>query len=260
MDLGISGERALVLGGSKGLGFACAKALADEGVTVTLNGRDANEGAKAAASLGAGHEFIAADLSDPAARASLLASVLDPSKPKLSILINNAGGPPPGEFTEQKLDLWRAALELNLLSFVEISQAVLPGMIDSGFGRIINITSFAAKEPYPNMALANGVRVALHGAMSTLAREVAPMGVTVNNLLPGLMDTGALQRVIAARMAKDGSPEETVRANMAASVPAGRLGTAEDFGPACAFLCSRHANYITAQNILIDGGLVRGLY
>jgi len=132
-------------------------------------------------------------------------------------------------------------------------------MLAGGFGRIVNITSFAAKEPYPNMALANAMRAALHGAMSTLAREVVGRGVTVNNLLPGLMDTGALERVIRARMAKDGTSEQEVRASMARSVPAQRLGLAEDFGPACAFLCSRHAGYITAQNLAVDGGLIRAL-
>jgi 3-oxoacyl-[acyl-carrier protein] reductase len=127
------------------------------------------------------------------------------------------------------------------------------------FGRIVNITSFVVKEPYPNMALANSIRVGLTGAMSTLAREVAGHGITVNNILPGLMDTGALQRVIDARVKKQGSTEQKVRADMAASIPTGRLGLAEDFGPLCAFLCSRRANYITAQNIAVDGGLVRGL-
>jgi 3-oxoacyl-[acyl-carrier protein] reductase len=115
------------------------------------------------------------------------------------------------------------------------------------------------REPYPNMVLANSVRAGLHGAMSTLAREVASHGITVNNLLPGLMDTPALQRVYRAEASRDNIGEDEVKARMAASVPAGRLGEAEDFGPICTFLCSRHAGYITAQNITVDGGLVRGL-
>ena len=170
-----------------------------------------------------------------------------------------AGGPPPGQFHEHAIDVWRRAINSNMLSAVEAVQLVLPEMKKARFGRIVNITSFVVKEPYPNMALANTVRVGLTGAMSTLAREVAADGITVNNMLPGLMDTGALQRVIDARVRKQNSTESAVRQDMAASIPTGHLGTAEDFGPLCAFLCSRHANYITAQNIAVDGGLVRGL-
>ena len=177
----------------------------------------------------------------------------------IRILVTNAGGPPPGQFDEHAIEVWRRALNVNMLSAVAAVQHVLPDMRRARFGRIVNITSFVVKEPYPNMALANSVRVALTGAMSTLAREVAASGITVNNILPGLMDTGALQRVIDARVHRQNSSEDQVRRDMAASIPAGRLGRAEDFGGLCAFLCSRQAGYITAQNIAIDGGLVRGL-
>ncbi len=259
MDLGIEGAAALILGGTKGLGFSCAAHLHAAGVQVALVGRDTATGEKAAAALGAGAHFISGDLADPAARAGILQQASAALGAAPAILVTNAGGPPPGEFTEQPPDAWRAAFEQNVLAHVEIAQALLPGMLAGGFGRIVNITSFAAKEPYPNMALANAMRAALHGAMSTLAREVVGRGVTVNNLLPGLMDTGALERVIRARMAKDGTTEQEVRAAMARSVPAQRLGLTEDFGPACAFLCSRHAGYITAQNLAVDGGLIRAL-
>jgi len=260
MDLGIAGERALVLGGTQGLGLSCASFLRGDGVEVALVGRDADAGSKALAELGEGAHFVQGDLSDAAMRQDIVLRAREALGDPISILVTNAGGPPPGEFTEQALEAWRAAVETNMLAHVEVTQALLPGMLAHEFGRIINITSFAAKQPYPNMALANSVRAGLHGAMSTLAREVAARGVTVNSLLPGLMDTGALQRVIKARMAKDGSDEEQVRAAMADSVPAGRLGLATDFGPACAFLCSRHAGYITAQNIAVDGGLVKSLF
>lgn len=260
MDLGITGERALVLGGTQGLGYSCASFLHAEGVRVALVGRGAEAGSRACAALGDRAHFVQGDLADAAGRQDVVTQSREALGGPVSMLVTNAGGPPPGELTEQALDAWRAAVETNMLAHIEVTQALLPDMLAREFGRIINITSFAAKQPYPNMALANSVRAGLHGAMSTLAREVAGKGVTVNSLLPGLMDTGALQRVIKARMAKDGAGEAEVRAAMAESVPAGRLGLAPDFGPACAFLCSRHAGYITAQNIAVDGGLVKALF
>ncbi len=260
MDLGISGERAIVLGGTQGLGLSCARALANEGVAVAAVGRDPAAGAAAAKSIGGRAVYVRADLSVAADRGRLVEDAAALLGEPVSILVTNAGGPPTGEFAEHSTDAWLAALEVNMLGHLEIARTLLPGMTGRGFGRIVNITSFAAKEPYPNMALANAVRAGLHGAMSTLAREVADRGVTVNNLLPGLIDTGALRRVFRARMEKDGVDEAAVRARMAETIPAGRLGLAEDFGPACAFLCSRHAGYITAQNLAVDGGLIRGLF
>lgn len=258
MDLGIKGEAALVLGGSKGLGLACAQELSRAGVRVAINGRNAEEGAQALADLGTGAIFVQGDLADADQPARVIAEAQRQLGP-IRILVTNAGGPPTGEFTQHSIETWRRALEINMLSAIAAAQMLLPGMTAAQFGRIVNITSFAVKEPYPNMALANSVRAGLTGAMATLAREVAGKGVTVNNILPGLMDTGALERVIRARAARDGITEDEAKARMAASVPANRLGTAADFGPLCAFLCSRHAGYITAQNITVDGGLVRGL-
>ena len=257
MELGIAGERALVLAGTKGLGLAAASALAAEGVRVVLVGRDAAAGAEAAAATGG--VFVEGDLSDEIFRGGLVAAAEAALGGPLSILITNAGGPPTGQFHEMSLDAWRRAFELNLFGHVEIAKTLVPGMSDRGFGRIVNITSFVAKEPYPNMSLSNSVRVALHGAMASLAKEVAAKGVTVNNVLPGLMDTGALQRVFDSRVAKDNTDEATVRADMAASIPMGRLGSAEDFGPVCAFLCSRLASYITGQSFAVDGGLIHGM-
>jgi 3-oxoacyl-[acyl-carrier protein] reductase len=140
-----------------------------------------------------------------------------------------------------------------------MTRRLVPAMIAAGWGRIVNVTSFAVREPYPNLVLANAVRAGLHGAMATLAREVADKGIMVNNALPGLMDTPALQRVYNAQSQRENIAVEEVRDRMAGSVPAKRLGTAEDFGPAVAFLCSRHAGYITGQNLTVDGGLVRAL-
>jgi 3-oxoacyl-[acyl-carrier protein] reductase len=258
VDLGIAGENALVLGGSKGLGFACALELSRAGVRVAINGRDAQGGAAALKQLGEGAIFVQGDVAEPGQVGAIIETVQRKLGP-IHILVTNAGGPPPGEFHEHAIEVWQRAINVNMLSAVEAVQRVLPGMKAARFGRIVNITSFVVKEPYPNMALANSIRVGLTGAMSTLAREVAAHGITVNNILPGLMDTGALQRVIDARVKKQGSSEERVRQDMAASIPTGRLGEADDFGPLCAFLCSRQASYITAQNIAVDGGLVRGL-
>lgn len=256
MDLGIRGETALVLGGTKGLGFGCAQALAEAGVRVIVNGRNAADGAEAVKQL-PGATFVQGDLGNAEARAALIAAVRAIGEP--SIVVTNAGGPPTGRFEEIASEQWRSAFETNVLAALEIVRAFLPSMRAKGFGRIVNVTSFVVKELYPNMSLSNGLRVALTGAMGSMAREVAAEGVTVNNVLPGLMDTGALGRVIRDRMQRTGQSEDEVRGDMAASVPMRRLGTAEDFGAICAFLCSRRAAYITGQNVCVDGGLTKSL-
>lgn len=256
MDLGLQGRRALVLGGSAGLGFSCAQALAAEGVRVAVNGRDPGRARDAAARIGGA--AVPGDVSAPKARADIVAAALQ-EMGGIDILVTNAGGPPPGPCDSHSHATWLAALETNMLAALDFARLLLPGMIDRGFGRIVNVTSFTVREPYANMGLATGVRAGLHGAMSALAREVAPKGVTVNNLLPGLMDTGALHRVYAAQSRMEGITEDAAKTRMAQSVPMQRLGRAEDFGPACAFLCSVHAGYITGQNLTIDGGLVRSM-
>ena len=257
VDYGIKGELALVLGGTRGLGLSCAEALAGSGVRVIVNGRDKAVGESVAVRLGNGAAFVQGDISRAEERQALFkaASAIG----KVSILVTNAGGPPPGQFLEATPEAWRSAFETNVFAAVETTRHFLPGMIERRFGRVINITSFVVKELYPNMAISNTVRIALTGAAATLAREVIEHGVTVNNILPGLMDTGALQRVFKDRSRRQGISEEEVKKAMAASVPAKRLGTADDFGPVCAFLCSRQASYITGQNITVDGGLVKSL-
>jgi 3-oxoacyl-[acyl-carrier protein] reductase len=254
MQMGIHGERALVLGGTRGLGLACAQALAAEGVQVIVNGRDAAHG-EAVASGFDGGRFVGGDIGDPAQRQRLIAAVRALGAP--SIIVTNAGGPPPGRFEEIDSDTWRRAFETSVLAALEIVRAFLPDMRARGFGRVLNVTSFVVKELYPNMSLSNGLRVGLTGAMGSIAREVAPSGITVNGLLPGLMDTGALERVIRDRMRRDARDEAQVRTEMAAGIPMQRLGLAADFGPLCAFLASRHAGYITGQNICVDGGLTK---
>ena len=258
MDLGIRDERALILGGTQGLALACATALVEAGATVVVNGRDTEKGRAAAEALGERAHFVQGDVSLEDDRARIVDETTALAGP-VSILVTNAAGPPPGGFLDHDPDTWQKAVDTNMLAHIDMARRCLPAMTERGWGRIVNITSFAVREPYPNLVLANSVRAGLHGAMSTLAREVAQFGVTVNNLLPGLMDTPALQRVYRAQALRENISEDEAKSRMADSIPTKRLGTAEDFGPMCAFLCSRHAGYITAQNITVDGGLVRAL-
>ena len=256
MRIALDGKTALVLGGTGGLGLSCAQALAEAGARVIVNGRDPNRGRAAVARLPGG-TFVAADVGDELQRQELLGAVGRISAP--DIVVTNAGGPPAAPFEETNAEQWRRAYETNMLGPLEVVRHWLPHMRAKRFGRVVNITSFVVKELYPNMALSNSLRVGLTGAMGSLAREVAGCGITVNGLLPGLMDTGALQRVIRDRVQRQHLSEEDVRQQMAQSIPAGRLGTAEDFGSLCAFLASSRAAYITGQNICVDGGLTRNV-
>ena len=256
MDLGISGKTALVLGGTQGLGLACAQALAAAGVRVLANGRSAAAWEAARDTL-PGASFVQGDLGKSEERLRII-SIAEKLGP-VSILVTNAGGPPTGQFEELTSEQWRTAFETNFLGILEITRALLPGMRARRYGRVINVTSFVVKELSPNMSLSNSFRVGLTGAMGSIARECARDGVTINGILPGLMDTGALQRVFRDRAGRTGETEAQIRQSMAQSVPMQRLGTAADFGPICAFLASRHADYITGQNICIDGGLTKSV-
>lgn len=256
MRIDLTGRTALVLGGTRGLGWGCAQALAEAGARVLLNGRDLVRGGEAAAQL-PGASFVPGDIGDEAARCALAAAVDAIAKP--DIIVTNAGGPPAAPFEETHLAQWRSSYEVNMLGPLELVRYWLPVMRKRGFGRILNITSFVAKELYPNMALSNSLRVGLTGAMGSIAREVAGSGITVNGLLPGLMDTGALQRVIRDRASRSGLSQDDVRRQMAESIPMRRLGTADDFGALCAFLASDRAAYITGQNICVDGGLTKNV-
>ena len=258
MDLGIAGRNALLLGSTQGLGLSCAQALASEGVRVVINGRDPEKAARAARGIAGDVHYVAGDVALPSERRRIIEEARQLTG-EISILVNNAYGPPPGPMETHELEVWRRALEVNMLSAIDFIGLALPDMRSSGFGRIVNITSFAVRDPYPNMGLATGVRAGLTGAMASFSREVAHEGITVNNLLPGLMDTGALKRVYDAQARNENITPEQAKSKMAASVPMRRLGTAADFGPVCAFLCSRAASYITGQNITVDGGLVRAL-
>ena len=252
MDLGIKGKKAIVCAASKGLGKGCATALAREGVDVTICARGAdalNATAKELAAFGVKVTPVVCDVTTEEGRKALLQACPNPD-----ILINNAGGPPPGDFKNFSLDDWRKAVEGNMLTPIALIHATIYGMMDRGFGRIVNITSASIKNPISTLELSNGARLGLTGAVTVLARKAAKSNVTINGILPGPFDTDRL-RGTGAKMAEARKVSVSViDAERKAAVPAGRYGTTDEFGATVAFLCSAHAGYITAQNLLIDGG------
>jgi 3-oxoacyl-[acyl-carrier protein] reductase len=258
MDLGITGRRAIVCASSRGLGKACARALAAEGVAVVVNGRDAERLAATADEIRAATSVsvtaVAADISTEGGRAALLAACPEPD-----ILVNNNGGPSPGRFEDQDHAAWLAALEANLLAPVLLIRAVIGGMRARRFGRIVNITSAMVKAPHALMGLSTAARSALTAVCKGLSREVAADNVTVNNLLPERIDTDRQRFMAELRSTMGGISLEAAYAEMAASIAAGRLGTPEEFGAACAFLCSAQAGYMSGQNLQLDGGSYPGL-
>ncbi len=253
MDRGIRGKRALVCAGSKGLGRGCAEALAAAGVDLVLNARSAGPLAEAAAAIRAAHRVavteVAADITSEAGRAEALAAA-----GSVDILVTNAGGPPPGLWSDWGREDFLRALDANMLTPIALMTALLPGMMQRGWGRVVNITSQSVKAPIAQLGLSNAARAGLTGYVAGTARQVAPHGVTINNLLPGIHATDradALDRGVAAAQ---GITLEAARAARMATIPARRYGTAGEFGAMCAFLCSMHAGFIVGQNILLDGG------
>ncbi len=261
MDLGIQGRRALVCAASKGLGRGCALALAREGVHVTIVARGRAALEATAAELrkvspgGTAITAIAADITTPAGRAAALAAC-----PQPDILVNNAGGPPPGDFRDWSRDDWIKALDANMLTPIELIKASVDGMIERRFGRIVNITSGAVKAPIDVLGLSNGARSGLTGFVAGLARKTVRHNVTLNNLLPGLFDTDRIRNVVGAQAQAKGQAYEQALAERVATIPAGRIGNPEEFGAACAWLCSAQAGYITGQNWLLDGGAYPGTF
>lgn len=257
MDLGIKGKKAIVCAASKGLGRACAMALAENGVDLVINARGREVLEATAAEIRAAHGVevaaIAADITTPEGRAAVLAAC-----PAPDILVNNAGGPPPGDFRDWGEAEWIAALKANMLTPIELIKAVCDGMGERGFGRIVNITSSAVRAPIAELGLSNGARTGLTGFVAGLARAVAGRGVTVNNILPGRFATDRLASNLAGNAARRGLPVAEVEKAARAAVPAGRFGDPAEFGQLCAFVCSVHAGYITGQNLLIDGGAFPG--
>ncbi|WP_027795509.1 SDR family oxidoreductase [Paraburkholderia acidipaludis] len=259
MDMGIAGRSALVCAASKGLGRGCAEALAAEGVNVTIVARTRETleetAAQIRASTGVRVNAVACDITTAEGRAAALAACGEPD-----ILVNNAGGPPPGDFRSFTHEAWTAALEANMLTPIALIQTTIDGMIARGFGRIVNITSSSVKAPIDVLGLSNGARSGLTGFVAGIARQVAATGVTINNLLPGAFDTDRIQATIVAQAKASNRPVEEVRERRIATIPARRFGTPDEFGRACAFLCSVHAGYITGQNWLIDGGAYPGTF
>ncbi len=255
MDLGIAGKRALVCASSKGLGLGCARALAAEGVDIVMNARSPGPLMAAAeairADFGVAVTPVAADITTPEGRDKVLAQAGAPD-----ILITNAGGPPPGMWQDWSRDDFIRALDANMLTPIALMTALLPAMMAAGWGRVVNITSQSVKAPIAVLGLSNSARAGLTGYVAGTARQVAPAGVTINNLLPGIHATERADALDRAVCKADGITMEAARAQRAATIPARRYGLPQDFGATCAFLCSQQAGFIVGQNILLDGGAV----
>jgi 3-oxoacyl-[acyl-carrier protein] reductase len=260
MDLGIAGKWALVCGASKGLGFGCAQALAREGVHLVIVARGAEALEQAASRLrgeGVQVQAVAADITTAQGREQVFAARRD-----FDIVVTNAGGPPPGDFRDWDREVWLRAVDANMLTPIELIKATVDGMAGRGFGRIVNITSSAVKAPIDILGLSNGARSGLTGFVAGVARtsRLAAANVTINNLLPGAFDTDRLRGTMQGTATKTGKPLDEVMDARRKAIPAQRFGTAEEFGAACAWLCSAQAGYLTGQNVLIDGGAFPGTF
>ncbi len=249
MDLGIKGRKAIVCASSRGLGRGCALALAEAGVDLTLNGRDEAALARTAQEIrdrfGVSVTEVSGDISEPEIQRALLSACPSPD-----ILINNNGGPPRRPFVELDRDAILAGVIQNMVTPIELVKATIDGMAERRFGRIVNITSLSVYVPIPGLDLSSGARAGLTSFLAGVARTVADRNVTINNLLPGKLDTDRLTSAF-----KSDESAEAQKARLAADIPAKRLGAPEEFGQICTFLCSVHAGYLTGQNIPVDGGL-----
>jgi len=259
MDLGIRGRTALVCAASKGLGKGCAMALAREGVNLVITARGGEDLEAAAAQIQNRFKVkvvtVIGDITTAQGRDAALKAA-----PAPDILVNNAGGPPPGDFRDWDRDAWVKALEANMIAPILMIRAVVDGMIAGKFGRVVNITSGAVKAPIPELGLSNGARTGLTGFIAGLSRTTVRHNVTINNLLPGPFETDRLRSNLEFNAKKSGKTVEELRKLRTEANPAGRFGTIEEFGDACAYLCSAQAGYITGQNLLIDGGIYPGTF
>ncbi|MDF0600087.1 SDR family oxidoreductase [Psychromarinibacter sp. C21-152] len=254
MDLGIEGKRALVCASSKGLGLGCARALAEAGVNLVMNARGA-EALEASAQairddFGVEVTAVAADIVSEAGRAKVLEAAGE-----VDILITNAGGPPPGMWPDWSRDDFVAALDANMLTPIALIQALVPGMMERGWGRVVNITSQSVKAPMAVLGLSNSARTGLTGFVAGTSRQVAHSGVTINNLLPGSHATNRTETMDNGAAEKRGIGVDEVRAEKFKTIPVGRYGTVEEFGATCAFMCSQFAGFMVGQNVLLDGGM-----
>ncbi|MGE3305963.1 MAG: SDR family oxidoreductase [Rhizobiaceae bacterium] len=248
MDLGIKGRKAIVCASSKGIGKGCAMALAEAGVDLVVNGRNAELLAQTTKEIRERHGVqvieVAGDVSQPEVQKALLSAF-----PQVDILVNNNGGPPRRDFRELDREKIMAGVVGNMITPIELIKAVIDGMAERKFGRIVNITSLSVYVPLAGLDVSSGARAGLTSFLSGIARQVVASNVTINNLLPGSIDTDRLKGGGPA-----GESDDERRKRLSANIPAKRLGTAEEFGQVCAFFCSAHAGYLTGQNIPIDGG------
>jgi 3-oxoacyl-[acyl-carrier protein] reductase len=255
MDLGIAGKTAIVCASSKGLGRGSAEALAAAGVNLVMNARSEGPLTEAAEAIRLAHGVdvtaVAADITSEEGRAAVLAAA-----PSADILVTNAGGPPPGLWSDWERDDFIKAIDGNMLTPIALIKAVLPGMMDRGWGRIVNITSGAVKAPIPALGLSNAARAGLTGYVAGTSRQVAHAGVTINNLLPGIHATDRAVALDTGVSKAEGITMDEARAKRQATIPVRRYGTAAEFGATCAFLCSAHAGFIVGQNIVHDGGAI----
>jgi len=255
MDLGIRGKTAIVCAASKGLGRGCAEALAEAGVDLVINARTQSTLIATAdeivAKYGVKVTPIACDITTAEGQAMVLAA-----NPNPDILVNNAGGPPPGMWSDWDREDFIKALDANMLTPIALMKAVLPGMIDKGWGRVVNITSMSVKAPIAVLGLSNSARAGLTGYVGGTSRQVAPYGVNINNLLPGMHATDRALGMDMATSKEQGITLEEASAIRQATIPARKYGTSADFGATCAFMCSQHAAFMVGQNILLDGGSV----
>ena len=253
MDLGIKGKRALVCASSKGLGRGCANALAEAGVDLVMNARGSEALEAAAADIRTAHGVevttVSADITTEDGRARVLDAAGN-----IDILVNNAGGPPPGMWTDWERDDFIAALDANMLTPISLIKAFVPAMMERGWGRVVNITSVSVKAPVSVLGLSNSARAGLTGFVAGTSRQVAPSGVVINNLLPGIHATDRADGLDGGVAKAEGISLDEARTRREATIPARRYGTSEEFGAACAFLCSQYAGFIIGQNILLDGG------
>ena len=255
MDMGIKGKTALICGSSKGLGRGCAEALAAEGVNLVMNARTSSNLERTAEKIRKTYKVevktIACDITTVDGQNKVFDTISD-----LDILVTNAGGPPPGMWYDWEQEDFLAALNANMLTPISFIKAYLPGMIAQGWGRIVNITSQSVKAPIATLGLSNAARTGLTGYVAGTARQVASKGVTINNLLPGVHDTDRIVSIDQSAVRAEGISMQQVKVKREAGIPVGRYGTRDEFGAACAFLCSQQAAFIVAQNILLDGGAI----
>ena len=253
MDLGITGKKALVCASSKGLGLGCAEALAAEGVHLVMNARGSEALEAAAERIRQDHNVevttVVADIATPEGQQAVIEAAGD-----IDILVNNAGGPPPGIWSDWEREDFIKALDANMLAPIAMIKAFVPGMMDRGWGRVVNITSQSVRAPVGVLGLSNSARTGLTGYVAGTSRQVAGKGVTINNLLPGIHATDRADSLDGAVVKSRGISLEEARAERAATIPAGRYGTRSEFGAACAFLCSQYVGFIVGQNLLADGG------